>query len=284
MMKGNFVMAEFGENIKRIREEKGLTQQTLADNLYVTRQAVSRWEGGSRYPDLMTAKKMAQFLGVTLDELLTDDDMQLYVQRNEILESSFARRLQTELISLAFMSAIILSVIYLCNYFLPNGYMIASGIEMAKHLLLAVVFLVGLYLALKDKLNPKMAIVVIGLFAGVAIVTGVGVIAMLGNNGGMQVGLLAGMTWLNLFFLLVCIRFFNSKKIISPIPLYITTGVYALAGIINSLRGIGIEYPVELRRDMVMLNIFSFVEAMLVLTLVVCWAYVLDKKRRLAGK
>jgi len=149
--------------------------------------------------------------------------------------------------------------------------------------LLAVVFLVGLYLALKDKLNPKMAIVVIGLFAGVAIVTGVGVIAMLGNNRGMQV-VLAGMTWLNLFFLLVCIRFFNSKKIISPIPLYITTGVYALAGIINSLRGIGIEYPVELRRDIVMLNIFSFVEAMLILSLVVCWAYVLDKKRRLAGK
>jgi len=95
---------------------------------------------------------------------------------------------------------------------------------------------------------------------------------------------LAGMTCLNLFFLLVCIRFFYSKKIISPIPLYITTGVYALAGIINSLRGIGIEYPVELRRDMVMLNIFSFVEAMLILALVVCWAYVLDKKRKLAGK
>jgi len=276
-------MAEFGENLKRIREEKGLTQQTLADNLYVTRQAVSRWEGGSRYPDLMTAKKMAQFLGVTLDELLTDDDMQLYVERNGILDNAFSRRLQTVLMSLAFMSAIILSVIYLCNYFMPNGYMIASGTETIKHLLLAVVFLVGLYLALKDKLNPKMAIVVIGLFAGVAIVTGVGVIAMLGNNRGMQV-VLAGMTWLNLFFLLVCIRFFNSKKIISPIPLYITTGVYALAGIINSLRGIGIEYPVELRRDIVMLNIFSFVEAMLILSLVVCWAYVLDKKRRLAGK
>jgi len=276
-------MAEFGENLKRIREEKGLTQQTLADNLYVTRQAVSRWEGGSRYPDLMTAKKMAQFLGVTLDELLTDDDMQLYVERNAILDNAFSRRLQTVLMSLAFMSAIILSVIYLCNYFMPNGYMIASGTETIKHLLLAVVFLVGLYLALKDKLNPKMAIVVIGLFAGVAIVTGVGVIAMLGNNRGMQV-VLAGMTWLNLFFLLVCIRFFNSKKIISPIPLYITTGVYALAGIINSLRGIGIEYPVELRRDIVMLNIFSFVEAMLILSLVVCWAYVLDKKRRLAGK
>lgn len=39
-------MAEFGENLKRVREEKGITQQTLADYLYVTRQAVSRWEGG----------------------------------------------------------------------------------------------------------------------------------------------------------------------------------------------------------------------------------------------
>lgn len=240
--------------------------------------------GGARYPDLMTAKKMAQFLEVTLDELLTDDDMQLYVERNAILDNTFSKKIQIVLMSLAFMSAIILSVIYLCNYFMPNGYMIASGTETTKHLLLAVVFLIGLYLALKDKLNPKMAIVVIGLFTGVAIVTGVGVLAMLGNNGEMLVGLLAGMTCLNLFFLLVCIRFFYSKKIISPIPLYITTGVYALAGIINSLRGIGIEYPVELRRDMVMLNIFSFVEAMFILALVVCWAYVLDKKRKLAGK
>jgi transcriptional regulator with XRE-family HTH domain len=68
--KGMTVMAEFGENLKRVREEKGLTQQTLADNLFVTRQAVSRWEGGSRYPDLMTAKKMAQFLEVSLEWVL----------------------------------------------------------------------------------------------------------------------------------------------------------------------------------------------------------------------
>ena len=68
--KGILNMAEFGENLKRIREAKGMTQQTLADYLYVTRQAVSRWEGGSRYPDLMTAKKMAQFLETSVDKLL----------------------------------------------------------------------------------------------------------------------------------------------------------------------------------------------------------------------
>ncbi|MBQ6814010.1 MAG: helix-turn-helix transcriptional regulator [Lachnospiraceae bacterium] len=37
---------EFGEEVKRLREEKGMTQQTMADKLYVTRQAVSRWECG----------------------------------------------------------------------------------------------------------------------------------------------------------------------------------------------------------------------------------------------
>ncbi len=62
-------MAEFGENVRSLRQAKGLTQQSLADQLYVTRQAVSRWEGGSRYPDLMTAKKLAEALDSTMDAL-----------------------------------------------------------------------------------------------------------------------------------------------------------------------------------------------------------------------
>lgn len=61
-------MVEFGEKLKRAREEKGMTQQTLSDHLYVTRQAVSRWECGARYPDLLTAKKLSEVLEVSLDE------------------------------------------------------------------------------------------------------------------------------------------------------------------------------------------------------------------------
>lgn len=37
-------MVEFGEKLRQARERKGMTQQTLADQLYVTRQAVSRWQ------------------------------------------------------------------------------------------------------------------------------------------------------------------------------------------------------------------------------------------------
>ena len=114
-------MAEFGENLKNVREQKGYTQQTLADHLYVTRQAVSRWEGGSRYPDLMTAKKMAQFLEVSLDELLTDDDMKLYAEKNAIIENPTAKRGQLILLALAFMSMLFLSIIQLTNFYFEDG-------------------------------------------------------------------------------------------------------------------------------------------------------------------
>ncbi len=63
------------DNIKRLREEKGLTQQQLADKMYVSRQTVCRWENGSRCPDLITAKRLALELEVSMDELISDEDV-----------------------------------------------------------------------------------------------------------------------------------------------------------------------------------------------------------------
>lgn len=65
----------FNDNIKKFREEKNLTQQQLADKLYVSRQTVCRWENGSRCPDLIMAKKLALELEVTMDELIADEDV-----------------------------------------------------------------------------------------------------------------------------------------------------------------------------------------------------------------
>lgn len=72
---------DFGEKIKELREAKGMTQQNLADLLFVTRQTVSRWEGGSRYPDLVTAKNLADILDTTIDTLLADDEKMNSEQR-----------------------------------------------------------------------------------------------------------------------------------------------------------------------------------------------------------
>ena len=63
------------DNIKKFRGEKNLTQQQLADKLYVSRQTVCRWENGSRCPDLIMAKKLALELDVSMDELISDEDV-----------------------------------------------------------------------------------------------------------------------------------------------------------------------------------------------------------------
>ena len=73
-------MVEFGEQLRRAREEKGLTQQSLAEKLYVTRQSVSRWECGDRYPDLLTTKKISEILEVSLDDLLSGKEMEKVVE------------------------------------------------------------------------------------------------------------------------------------------------------------------------------------------------------------
>lgn len=66
----------FGDNIRKLREEKGFTQQQLADRLYVSRQTICRWENGSRQPDLDMAEKVAEIFRVSLDELISEKEQQ----------------------------------------------------------------------------------------------------------------------------------------------------------------------------------------------------------------
>ncbi len=70
-----------GDMIRSKREERDMTQQELADLLHVTRQTVSRWESGSRCPDLILSKKIADAFGLSLDELVSSSDADSYVPR-----------------------------------------------------------------------------------------------------------------------------------------------------------------------------------------------------------
>ncbi len=63
-------MSDIAKNIKKLRQKKKLTQEELAEKLYVTRQAVSNWETGKNQPDIETLKSMAEVLGTDINELL----------------------------------------------------------------------------------------------------------------------------------------------------------------------------------------------------------------------
>lgn len=60
----------FGENIKKLRKEKELTQETLAEFLGVSFQAVSKWERGETYPDITMLPVIARFFDASIDDLL----------------------------------------------------------------------------------------------------------------------------------------------------------------------------------------------------------------------
>lgn len=66
---------DFHEKLQHLRKQKGLTQEELADLLYVSRTAVSRWESGRGYPNIDSLKAIAGQFSVTVDELLSGGEL-----------------------------------------------------------------------------------------------------------------------------------------------------------------------------------------------------------------
>ena len=65
---------EFNEKLQQLRKQKGMTQEELAERLYVSRTAVSKWESGRGYPNIDSLKALAKFFSVSLDELLSGEE------------------------------------------------------------------------------------------------------------------------------------------------------------------------------------------------------------------
>ena len=64
-----------GAAIRRLREGKGMTQEALAEALYVSAKAVSKWETGRGFPDISLLEPLAQALGISVIELLSGEDV-----------------------------------------------------------------------------------------------------------------------------------------------------------------------------------------------------------------
>ena len=82
----------FGEILKDLRRKKDITQEELADILGVTSQSVSRWEKGACYPDMELLPAIANYFGVTVDDLLGMNE----IRSRERLNAIFTEALNLE--------------------------------------------------------------------------------------------------------------------------------------------------------------------------------------------
>ena len=66
---------EFNEKLQELRKRKGLTQEELAEVLYVSRTAISKWESGRGFPNIESLKSISKFFSISLDELLSGEEI-----------------------------------------------------------------------------------------------------------------------------------------------------------------------------------------------------------------
>ena len=81
-------MSVIGKNIKKNRSEKGMTQVQLAENLHVTRQAVSNWEQGKTQPDVETLSAIAEVFDVPVEELIYGSESHTHRDSKIVIEKT----------------------------------------------------------------------------------------------------------------------------------------------------------------------------------------------------
>lgn len=109
---------EFHEKLQQLRKNRGLTQEELAESLFVSRTAISKWESGRGYPSIDSLKEISNFFSVSIDDLLSGDKL------ISIAEKENKTNMQSMcdlLIGMIDICAILLIVLPLYPYMI-NGY------------------------------------------------------------------------------------------------------------------------------------------------------------------
>ena len=99
---------EFHETLQELRKRKGLTQEELAEALYVSRTAISKWESGRGYPNIDSLKAIAKFFSVTIDALLSGEEVLTIAEEDQKQKESLLRDMVFGLLDLS--AAIVLFV------------------------------------------------------------------------------------------------------------------------------------------------------------------------------
>ena len=99
---------ELGKQIKKYRQEVQLSQEELADRVYVSRQTISNWENDKSYPDVNSLVLLSEIFQISLDNLIKGDIevMKDVIQKEEIVKMNRYGKIYTIMLIVTAISAV----------------------------------------------------------------------------------------------------------------------------------------------------------------------------------
>ena len=124
-----------GNQIKKYREQLKISQEELADKIFVTRQTISNWENNKNYPDIKSLSLLSYNLNVSLDDLIKGDveKMKEIIDEKEIEKLNFYSKILTICFAVLILLAVPLFIWLEIYAFIPMG----------------IVFIITMFCALK---------------------------------------------------------------------------------------------------------------------------------------
>ena len=104
---------EIARQIKKLRSEQGLSQEALAEKVYVSRQTISNWENEKNYPDIHSLLMLSELFGVSLDELIKGD---VEVMKEEISKEEIKKFTSLSIVFTVLMIAVAVTPIPLARF------------------------------------------------------------------------------------------------------------------------------------------------------------------------
>ena len=129
---------EFSSKIKEVRKKENLTQEEFAEKIFVSRNAVAKWETNRGYPDIQNLITISDVFGISLDELIKEDKN----VKNKIIAESSSKK--WHILVIIYLITIILYILY---------FLFAHKIFMIGFLIATLFMLViEVYIFIQDKI------------------------------------------------------------------------------------------------------------------------------------
>ncbi len=143
---------EFYQKLQELRKSKGITQEELAKKLYVSRTAVSKWESNRGYPNLESLKDIAKFFSVSVDELLSSNELLNIAEKDQTETKNNFKSLVFSLLDLSVLLLLFLPFFaerelgVIKSVSLINLYGVELYLKILYYIFIALTVLIGIFM------------------------------------------------------------------------------------------------------------------------------------------